>query len=240
MEAPLPIAFPETLFIPETLDCTFAGFGEDAFAILDRLKAHPHIDQYRQEKPAIAQQLTGPFKQYRNDLVVNLVLPNRLPWETERNVFSRLLKNDFGAGGCHHHLWMSFYRPGTKRVQDLQLAHSISPDGFTVGLYAGDHMRQVMPQVQHQITAQPEAFRTHLATLLPTFEVRYYLGTGKKRTRHPISTPDAFHPDDLAKATGLWVRHTFPRADVIRWQADLLHRSLAAVQVLWPLYRFLL
>ena len=130
---PLPDAEADAWIVPEPLDLTFEGFAPEAFAILERLRDEPHIAQYRKEKAGIKRYITEPFKRFRDDLVVNWVLPNRLDFETEKNVFSRLLKNDFGAGGCHHHLWMAFYRPGRRRLTDVQLAPCITPDGFTMG-----------------------------------------------------------------------------------------------------------
>ena len=59
--------------------------------MLDRLRDEPHIDQYKSEKPGVTDHLKAPFRRYRDDLVVNWVLPNRLDFETERYVFSRLL-----------------------------------------------------------------------------------------------------------------------------------------------------
>ncbi|WP_243663954.1 hypothetical protein [Rhodothermus marinus] len=117
---------------------TFEGFAPEAFEALARLKSRPHIEQYRQEKPALRRYVQEPFRRLRDDLVVNWVLPNSLALETERNVFSRFLKNDFGAGGCYAHYWMAFYRQGRRRLADVQLIVSLHADGLRVGVYAGE------------------------------------------------------------------------------------------------------
>ena len=142
--------------VPEPLSLHFEGFSEDAFAVLERLRAHPHIEQYRAEKDAITHFVTDPFKRYRDDLALGWVLPNGLPFETEKNVFSRLLKNDFGAGGCHHHQWMAFYRPPRRRLTDVQLSHSLYPDGFAFGLYVGEYAKGLFPHVKAQMQEEPE------------------------------------------------------------------------------------
>ena len=119
-------------------DLTFGGFPAAGLDALARLKADPHIGRYREEKADLKRSVEAPFKQYRDDLALNWVIPNGLPFETEKGVFSRILKNDFGAGGAHHHLWMAFYRTGRTRLTDLQLSHAVYPDGFRWALYAGD------------------------------------------------------------------------------------------------------
>ena len=224
----------EALHFPEVFDLRFEGFSEEAFAILERLRAHPHIERYRQEKAAIRAHLIEPFRRYRDDLVVAFVLPNRLAFETERGVFSRLLKNDFGAGGCHHHLWLSFYRPGLRRLTDVQLAHTIRPDGFTVGLFVGERMGPIFTSARRRMLREPEAF---LGLINPLLHVKKLIaGNGRKRT--VFTEPLEEIPEALAKAKSLWVRQTFARADVLRWRGDLVKHSLAVVRALWPLYRY--
>jgi hypothetical protein len=223
----------EALHRPDVLDLRFEGFSEEAFAILERLRAHPHIERYRQEKAAIRAHLIEPFRRYRDDLVVAFVLPNRLAFETERGVFSRLLKNDFGAGGCHHHLWLSFYRPGFRRLTDVQLAHTIRPDGFTVGLFVGERMGRILSSARRRMLGDPGAFLRLLNPLL-----HYEKITENGRRRVVCTEPLEEIPEALVKAKSLWVRQTFARADVLRWRGDLVKHSLDAVRALWPLYRY--
>jgi hypothetical protein len=230
----------ETLTIPDALDLSFEGFGPEAFAILDRLREEPHIEQYRKEKEdgALAHHLKDPFKRYRDDLVVNWVIPNRLDYETEKHVFSRLLKNDFGAGGCHHHKWMAFYREGYRRLTDLQLTHSINPDGFAVGLFVGEYGEELLMQAQERIEDEPKRFLSLVNPLLEDDWVFYYYrgsGASKKKTYHrePLDeVPEAVH-----ETKGLWIRRRFSREDVLAWNAGLVRRALEAVLAVWPVYR---
>ncbi|HET6568302.1 MAG TPA: hypothetical protein VFG50_10090 [Rhodothermales bacterium] len=239
MLAPEP-SLPDELHVPERLDTTFPGFRPEAFEILERLRAHPHVEQYRQEKPGIERYLMAPFRAYRDDLAVNLVLPNGLPWETERNVFSRLLKNDFGAGGCHHHLWMSFYRHGYTRLKDIQLPHSIDPDGFSIGLYLGSHAPAALRHAKRRIAADPHAFRSILEVLLrhPDWRFDYYLGTGAAEVSVKVSSVSDEILLSLQRASGLWLRTQFTRPDVIEMRGDLVRQAVQSVQTVWSLYRF--
>lgn len=231
----------DALVIPDGLDLTFGGFGEEAFAILERLRAEPHIEQYRKEKEAIRRFLTDPFKRYRDDLVVNWVLPNRLDLETERNVFSRLLKNDFGAGGCHHHLWMAFYRPGLKRLTDVQLAHSIRPEGFEVSVFVGGYARSLVKAVRTRIHDEPARFLDLVNPLLQeTYWLAWRTGSGAAARHGRADAPLDALPDGLLRADDLWLRARFPRAEVVAWRGALVHHALGAVRTLWPVYRFMM
>lgn len=230
----------EELTLPDRYDLTFEGFQPEAFAILERLREEPHIEQYRKEKEGIRRYLKEPFQRYRDDLVLNWVLPNRLDFETERNVFSRLLKNDFGAGGCHHHLWMAFYRPGRKRLTDFQLSHSLSPDGFAVGLYVGDYASDLLRQAKERVAQEPQRFRVLVNSLLEQgWYFSYYSGSGKSRARTVYRAPLEEMPEDLERAQGLWMRLLFPRDEMLAWEGLLVPRALEALREVWPVYRFL-
>lgn len=225
------------LHTPEALDLRFEGFSGEAFAVLERLREHPHIEQYRAEKGAIAERVTGPFQRYRDDLVLNWVLPNRLPFETERNVFSRLLKNDFGAGGCHHHLWMAFYRPPRRRLSDVQFSHSLYPDGFVFGLYVGEYAKGLFRAVRAQMVEQPERALSMLNALIGRGYTFTYAPTVTRALGSPtFIEPLAALPDDLGRAKGMWVRRKVDRETVLDAGPGLVRLALEAQAELWPLY----
>lgn len=228
--------------VREPLDLSFPGFSEEAFAILARLRAHPHIDQYRKDKPGIQDHIKAPFKRYRNDLVVNWVLPSRLALETEKQVFSRLLKNDFGAGGCHDNRWMAFYRPGYRRLTDVQLSHSLGPDGLKIGLYAGSYGTEVLEQVQAAIAQRPERFLRLLNERLRAtgWTFRWYRGSGAQRQEDAVDQPLGALPEALAAAGGIGLRRCIPAAVVVSDGPYILRRVLDHLAELWPLYRFYL
>jgi hypothetical protein len=235
---PVPAAGPPFVR-PAPLALAFEGFGPEAFATLARLRAEPHVARYRQEKAALERVVVAPFRRYRDDLALNWVLPNGLPFETERGVFSRLLKNDFGAGGAHHHLWLSFYRPPRKRLTDLQLAHAVYPDGFRVGLYLGAYARGLFGPALRRTLDEPDEALAHLNALLGRGYVFAFAPRVTKPEGHPeFDAPLDRLPDRLARAEGIWVTRRFPRADVEAWGPALVARALDEVERLWPLYLF--
>ncbi|PSQ97244.1 MAG: hypothetical protein BRD55_02870 [Bacteroidetes bacterium SW_9_63_38] len=227
---------------PDALDCSFEGWSSAVFEMLDRLRAEPHIDQYKKEKPGVTNHLRDPFRRYRDDLVVNWVLPNRLEFETETHVFSRLLKNDFGAGGCHDHLWMSFYRPHTRRLEDVQITHRVSPDGFAVGLYVGAYATDLLKQAKERIFAAPATYLDHVNRLLDDENWRFYThrGSGDRETQVVVENPLDDLPDSVERAEGIYVRHYISRDETLALGPELVDRALDLVFALWPLYRFYL
>lgn len=227
---------------PDSLDRSFEGWTSEVFEMLDRLRAEPHIDQYNKEKPGITDYLKDPFRRYRDDLVVNWVLPNRLDLETERNVFSRLLKNDFGAGGCHDHLWMAFYRPETRRLEDVQITHRVSPDGFAVGVYVGAYATDLLDRAKTRIEQAPETYLDLVNPLLERDGWRFYThrGSGKNETKTLFDAPLDAIPDSVQGADGFYVRHYISREKTLALGPSLVDRALDLVFDVWPIYRFYL
>ena len=237
---PSPLPLPATLRVARLGDHAFEGFADAAFDTLGALRAAPHVETYRRLKPEIDAHVTGPFKRYRDDLVVATVLPGHLPLETERNVFSRLLKNDYGAGGAHSHLWMSFYRTGRKRLTDPQLAHAISPDGCSVGLYVGDHYGDYFRRFKARVADEPSDFASLLRDALgrgddlPPFDAYAYTRAKGAEARVALTADTAAVV--LPRATGVWVRTAWPRETVVALGPAFVDRAAAAVAHLWPLY----
>ncbi|PEN15036.1 hypothetical protein CRI94_01745 [Longibacter salinarum] len=227
---------------PDTWTFEFRGFGSAAFRILDRLRETPHIDQYQDEKPGVTDDLKDPFRRYRDDLVVQWVLPNRLDFETERHVFSRLLKNDFGAGGCHDNLWMAFYRPETKRLKDVQISHRISPDGFDIGIYVGSHAKDLLQQARSRIDDAPETYLDLINPLIGRDNWRFSLhgGSGDRAWTNVWTAPLDEMPDDLARCKGIWVRRRIGRERVLDLGPELVKEGVNTVMDVWPIYRFYL
>ena len=242
-DARVPAQVPvEDLHRPTTLDRSFEGWTPEVFSMLDRLRAEPHIDQYKKEKPGVTDHLKAPFRRYRDDLVVNWVLPNRLGFETEKHVFSRLLKNDFGAGGCHDHLWMSFYRPETRRLEDVQITHRVSPDGFAVGLYVGAHATDLLQQAKRRIANAPRTYLDLVNPLLERENWQFYThqGSGSDETQDVHQRPLDTVPESVDGADGIYVRHYIGREETLALGDDLVDRTLDLVFDVWPIYRFYL
>ena len=62
--------------------------------------------------------------------------------ETKQNIFSQILKNDFGQGGANKFYWGAFYPKGGKRTEDAQLFAWINRDRLEFGFYIDDSSRE--------------------------------------------------------------------------------------------------
>ncbi|MBX2821526.1 MAG: hypothetical protein KTR29_17650 [Rhodothermaceae bacterium] len=239
---PVRSEFPTELLFPEELSVSFEGFGSDAFDTLQSIKEAPHIETYRSLKKVIEPSIIQPFKRFRDDLAVNWVLPNMLPFETERNVFSRLLKNDFGAGGCHHHLWLSFYRVGLRRLKDIQIAHTLRESGFSTSLFLGENAPSLFNAVKAQIHANPGAFLELVNRLLQregwAFRVRPHKAMHGEYLEYKSEL--ATIPGEIGRAKGMWWTTFSPKESILNQGGPLLEKSILAIRDLWPLYLLLL
>ena len=237
--APVPSAAPPFVR-PEPLDLTFEGFPDEGFGALAALRADPHIGTYRELKPVLDRAVTAPFKRYRDDLALNWAIPNALPFETERNVFSRILKNDFGRGGSHSHLWMSFYRPPRKRLTDVQLSHAVYPDGFRWGLYVGAYAKGIFRPARSRLVEDPDRSLPLLNGLLAAgYRFAFAPHVTKPEGRPEFADPLDAVPDGLARAKGIWLMRTISRDHAQALGPDLIAAAIDAQEELWPLYRFL-
>ena len=224
---------------PAPLSLTFAGFPDEGFEALARLRAEPHIERYRAEKEVLDRAVTAPFKRYRDDLAVNWVLPNGLPFETERNVFSRILKNDFGRGGSHSHLWMSFYRPSRKRLTDVQLSHAVYPDAFRWGIYVGEYAGALFRAARARMEAEPGATLDLFNALIGRGYRLAFAPHVTKPEGHPEhDEPLGDLPDGLLKAKGIWLMRRISRDEAQALGPALVGAAIDAQEELWPLYRF--
>jgi 5-methylcytosine-specific restriction protein B len=84
--------------------------------------------------------------------------------QTDKRLFSRFTKNDFGQGGAWDFYWGAFYQKGGKRTASAQLSMWINEEVLEFGSYIGDYG-----------TKQRERFarncRQYYEALLPIFEV---------------------------------------------------------------------
>ena len=236
---PLAPAWPELLTFPEPPVRAFEGFHEKAFALLDALKEAPYIETYQEQKPELEQWVLDPLKVLRDDLVLNWVIPNGLDLETERNVFSRLLKNDFGAGAAHHHIWFSFYRKHLSRLKDIQLAFTLRPAGVVINLFVGGRANSNLVQVRQALLNNPDYWIEAINRLLVQREwtFSWSKGHGKRMKGGKMSEPLQMLPYLFDRADALWLSRLFDKESVLANEGQVLDFLLDGIQQLWPLYR---
>lgn len=114
-------------------------FSARTFDLLQALHEEPQRAFYLEHKEAFQVHLKEPFQRLMHDVAARLPATITARMETERNVFARILKNDFGQGGAWDFYWGAFYPQGGKRIADPQLSMWINHELLEFGFYIGDY-----------------------------------------------------------------------------------------------------
>jgi 5-methylcytosine-specific restriction protein B len=115
------------------------AFSSEAFEILVGLHENPTKAYYQEHKDRFQALVETPFQQLFQAVVSRLPDPILQAMETERQVFSRIPKNDYGRGGAWPFYWGALYPKGGNRTRDPQLALSLNHDHLEAGFYIGDY-----------------------------------------------------------------------------------------------------
>ena len=86
--------------------------------------------------------------------------------ETERRIFSRFLKNDWGKGGTWDFYWGAFYPKAGKRTQDAQLSLWMDYQRLEYGFYIGDYGSAQRQRFQRNCETHFEALERLLGDVL--------------------------------------------------------------------------
>lgn len=147
------------LSVPQASDSAFTA---RTFELMAGLTENPTKAFYHENRDDFASYLEEPFKRLLRS-VPAMLTPHMLEaLETERNIFSRILKNDFGRGGAWDHYWGAFYPKGQKRIAGAQLFAVINRSRFEWGFYAGEYAGQVSEAILGQFRRRREALTSIL------------------------------------------------------------------------------
>ena len=126
--------------IETQIDKGESPFSEKTFELLGGIYKNPTKEFYDQHKEDFKEYVESPFKDLMNAVAEKFPAPILRQMETEKRLFSRFLKNDFGQGGAWSHYWGAFYPKGSKRTEDAQLImlikHAYLEAGFFIANYA--------------------------------------------------------------------------------------------------------
>jgi len=114
-------------------------FGEEAFSLMQQLRENPNVSYYTANKAIYLEKIEEPFHSLMRKISSKFPESILKEMETEKNLFSRIPKNDYGKGGIYDYYWGAFYPKESKRTDSLQLYVMITPDvfrfGFDIGVY---------------------------------------------------------------------------------------------------------
>jgi 5-methylcytosine-specific restriction protein B len=127
-------------------------FSRETFQLLEGLHQTPRKSYYEENKGAIDEHLRQPFQAFFKSVADELppAITNRL--ETEKYLFGRILKNDFGQGGAWDYYWGAFYPKGESRTESAQLFFWMNREhvrfGFGIGEHSGEQSRRFLQNVE--------------------------------------------------------------------------------------------
>lgn len=135
-----------------------------AFEWLAKVSAEPTREFCLAHKEELAAAVETPLQELFRKVVSLLPEPVAEYMETEKNVFGRLLKNDWGRGGAWDFYWGALYPKGGRRVEDAQLFVSVKPDvltyGFSVGQYGGAQSTRLLENLRRHERLVEHALET--------------------------------------------------------------------------------
>jgi len=212
---------------------------QQAFDLLKGLSDNPNRAYYTEHQADFKRWVEVPFQDLMHRVISLLpkLIINRM--ETEKRLFSRILKNDFGRGGAWPFYWGALYPIGGKRIEDAQLALVVKHDrlnaGFFIGEYGSDSRKRFLKNVarhQEQLQKILEAPLSRPDLLFGDLQ-RFQDEMG---VLHTGETPSWREWLKNPSETGISVSRVFKRKEILETEPEMLADELAKIyQELFPL-----
>lgn len=116
-----------------------SAFSARTFELLEELRKAPAKATYADNKEDIQEFVENPLRELFEEVLSALPAPMLEVLETEKNLYSRILKNDWGKGGAWDFVWAAVFPKGTKRTEAAQLFVGLHHDCFQAGFYVGEY-----------------------------------------------------------------------------------------------------
>jgi len=113
-------------------------FTSECFDLLAKLHADPTAATYQDNKDKIKDNIEKPLQSLLKEVVTHLPAKIVSEMETEKKIFARMLKNDWGQGGAWDFYWGALFPKGGKRTEDAQLFIWIDHESLEAGFYMGE------------------------------------------------------------------------------------------------------
>ena len=114
-------------------------FEKQAFDLLGGLHENPRVNFYEAHSEEFDEAIEKPLQRLMSNVAGALPASTTNGLETQRRIFSRIPKNDYGRGGAWDFYWGAFYPKGGKRTAEPQLYVFISAKNLRFGFYIGDY-----------------------------------------------------------------------------------------------------
>ena len=139
------------LTLQETAEMTYdiRYFTATTFDLMTQLAENPTTAFYLSHKVDFRQWVEAPFQALLRDVASGLPAMMTQYLETEKRLFAKIPKNDYGQGGAWSFYWGAFYPKGSKRIDDAQLSLWIDHRYLEFGFYIGDHGDETRERFLH-------------------------------------------------------------------------------------------
>jgi hypothetical protein len=137
-----------------------------AFELLAQLRFTPTAAFYQAHKDEFVELVEQPFQRLLRHVTEGFPTPILQLMETEKRLFGRFTKNDFGQGGAWPFYWGAFYPKGSKRSQDAQLSMWVDADFLEFGFYIGEYGSAQRKRFERNCKQHQSALRLILADAL--------------------------------------------------------------------------
>lgn len=215
-------------------------FTAQTFALLEQLRVSPTKDVYVAHKQEFRDHLERPFQELFEQVVTQLRPEITELMETEKHVFSRIPKNDYGRGGAWPFYWGALYPKGGKRIEDAQLYASIDADRLGFGFYMGEYASSQRERFVRNCRAHYQVLTKLLKPALQNEKLNYGSpeeSTDASSAGAPIeSTPAWKEWLERPERFGIRVAAVARKEDVLATSAQDVTRQIAdAFRDLFPL-----
>lgn len=225
---------------------TDAAFTPRAFELLEGLHATQTRAYYDDRRAEFREHVEGAIQEVMNGIAALLPPSMEEVLETEKGVFSRIPKNDFGRGGAWPFYWGAFYPIGGKRIESAQLFISIDRNGleygFSIGDYGEDQRTRFLKNVRRQRGALLKTLAPQLNELAEPADnggIHLRFGAEHDEDRNLIVdriAPSAAEWLERIDEYALSVRTSVSRTELLTiTEAKLQDQILTAFRALFPL-----
>jgi 5-methylcytosine-specific restriction protein B len=129
----------DRLVPPHQAEPVNPAFQPEAFQLLAGLQENPSKAYYQEHRERFQTLVEEPFHRLFREVVHRLPDAILNTMEIERQVFGRILKNDYGRGGAWPFYWGALYPKGGNKTRDPQLSLWVNHDFLKASFYMGEY-----------------------------------------------------------------------------------------------------
>jgi 5-methylcytosine-specific restriction protein B len=202
---------------------------------LEGLHENPDKAYYMEHQTEIDDYIRQPFKALFRDVAEQLPEEITDVMETDKRLFSRILKNDFGRGGAWDHYWGAFYPQGTKRTESAQLMLWVNWHRVEFGFYIGEYGNEPRQRFLHNWGENESFLRDYLQDVLPRAGVRFG-SRPEGMTLVPQDQTDLEKWSNQLDETDIQIAIPQSKQQILTWSKDELSTQIVRTfEALFPL-----